>query len=75
MSLFIIGSANRVTANIVLQLARNAQYSSITIADLLPSYEHHHRFYRLQRELDNLQLPTSVKLTKISQVNDLYNHK
>lgn len=49
MSLFIIGSANRVTANIVLQLARNGQYSSVTIGDLLPAYEHHHRFYRIQK--------------------------
>ena len=61
MSLFIIGSASRVTANIVLQLARNGQYSSVTIADLLPTYEHHHRFYRLRRELDNLQLNTQTE--------------
>ena len=75
MSLFIIGSANRVTANIVLQLARNAQYSSVTIADLLPTYQHHHRFYRLRRDLDNLQLNTSLTLTKLSAVNDIFQHR
>lgn len=74
MSLFIIGSANRVTANIVLQLARNGQYSSVTIADLLPNYEQHHRVYRLRRELDNLQLNTTVKLAKISNFGDIYKH-
>lgn len=55
MSLFIIGSVSRVTSNIVHQLSKNKQYSSITIGDLLPNYQYHHRFYRLQRELDNLK--------------------
>lgn len=62
MSLFIIGSASRVTSNIVLQLAKNKQYSAITIADLLPSYDNYHRIYKLQKNLDNLNL-NSTQLT------------
>lgn len=75
MSLFIIGSANRVTSNIIMQLARNGQYSSVTIADFLPTYEHHYRYFRLQKDLDNLQLSTVLNLTKISTINDLYKHQ
>lgn len=75
MSLFIIGSVNRVTSNIILQLARNAQYSSITIADLLPAYEHHYRYYRLQQDLADLQLPLDLKLTKLKAVSDLSAHQ
>lgn len=71
MSLFIIGSVSRVTSNIVLQLARNAQYSRITIADLLPRYEFHHRYYRLQRELEQTQSQTKLDLIKISFLDDL----
>lgn len=52
MSLFIIGSVSRITSNIVHQIAKTNQYKSITIADLLPTYDYHHRFYRLQKELD-----------------------
>lgn len=61
MSLFVVGSASRITSNIITQLAKNRQYSSITIADLLPSYENYHRYYRLQKDLKNLQLD-NVKL-------------
>lgn len=49
MSLYIIGSCSRITQNIVLQLAKNNQYSQITIGDLLPVYEFHDRFYQLRR--------------------------
>lgn len=62
MSLFIIGSTSRITSAIIHQLARNKQYSAITIGDLLPAYEYHHRFYRLQRELDNLQSGLKLSL-------------
>jgi hypothetical protein len=36
MSLLIVGSASRITHNIILQLARTKAYSAITISDLLP---------------------------------------
>lgn len=55
MSLFIVGSVSRITSNIVHHLAKNSQYKAITIGDLLPSYDYHHRFYRLQRELEESQ--------------------
>ena len=71
MSLFIIGSVSRITSNIVLQLAKNNQYKSITIADILPTYDFHHRFYRLQRDLDQSQLSIDLNLTKLTNINDL----
>lgn len=49
MSLFVVGSVSRITSNIVTRLAQEGKFSTITIADLLPSYEYHNRFYRLQR--------------------------
>lgn len=49
MSLFIIGSVSRVTSNIVHHLAKNSKYTAVTIADILPVYDFHNRFYRLQR--------------------------
>jgi hypothetical protein len=49
MSLFIIGSVSRITSKIVHHIARNSQYKSVTIGDLLPSYDFHNRFYRLQK--------------------------
>lgn len=49
MSLFIVGSVSRVTSKIIHHLAKNSQYKAITIADVLPTYDYHHRFYRLQK--------------------------
>lgn len=49
MSLFIVGSVSRITSNIVHQIAKTSLYRSVTIADLLPTYDFHHRFYRLQK--------------------------
>lgn len=72
MSLFIVGSVSRVTSNIIHHLAKNAQYSAITIADLLPCYEFHHRYYRLQRELDEGNTKLKLNLTKLSNINDLH---
>lgn len=75
MSLFIIGSASRVTSNIVMQLAKNAQYSSVTIADLLPSYDNYHRYYRLQKDLDHLHVKDfNLSIQKMFDANQLYDH-
>lgn len=72
MSLFILGSASRVTSNIIIQLAKNAQYSSITLSDILPLYDNYHRYYRLQKDLDNLQLNNfNLKLEKLFTQNQL----
>lgn len=51
MSLLIVGSASRITHNIVLQLAHNKAYSAITISDLLPHYSFHSRYYNLRKAL------------------------
>lgn len=49
MSLFIIGSVSRITSSIIHHISKNSQFKSVTVADLLPSYDYHHRFYRLQK--------------------------
>lgn len=72
MSLFIVGSVSRVTANIITELARRGAYSSITVGDLLPHYHFHHRFYQLQQNLENLNLTQNLQIQKLSQVNDVY---
>lgn len=72
MSLYIVGSVSRVTSHIIKQLAANKLYSSITVGDLLPSYHFHQRYYRLQQDLENLQLNQTLKLQKIHQINDIY---
>lgn len=76
MSLYLIGSVSRVTSNIITQLARNKQYASVTIADLLPSYNNMNRYYRLQQDLEKLQLDTSieVKLEKLFDINQIHSH-
>ena len=71
MSLFIVGSVSRITSNIVHQLAKNPHFKSVTIADLLPSYDYHYRFYRLQKELDEAKAQLTLNLTKLSNLNDL----
>lgn len=71
MSLFIIGSVSRITSNIILQLSKNKQYSAITVLDPLPSYEYHHRFYRLQQQIENAQYSTKVSLDRSTDINDL----
>lgn len=72
MSLYIVGSCSRITRNIVLQLAKNKQYSQITIGDLLPVYEFHERFYQLKRELADQNSSTKVTLDKLIQPGQLY---
>lgn len=65
MSLLIVGSCSRVTQQIVLTLAKANIYQSIAIADLLPLYEHHYRYYRLRKNLNDQKSQTKVTLNKI----------
>ena len=65
MSLLIVGSCSRVTQNVVLALAKANLYQSVTIADLLPYYELHNRYYHLRRALADLRSTTPVALTKL----------
>lgn len=53
MSLLIVGSASRITQNIVQQLALTKAYSAITISDLLPQYCFHSRYYNLRKALSH----------------------
>jgi hypothetical protein len=72
MSLLIVGSASRITQNIVLQLSRQNLYKSITISDLLPVYDFHSRYYHLRRTLAHEHLTTPVALTKLTRIEELY---
>lgn len=72
MSLQIIGSCSKITQNIVLQLAKNNQYSKITVNDLLPVYSFHNRFYKLQRDLEEAKLTMDLMLDRILQPSILY---
>lgn len=72
MSLFIIGSTSRVTSHIVTQLAKNGQYKNITISDLLPAYNNFYRYYRLQRDLKNLQVNVNLDLVKLHEISNIY---
>lgn len=71
MSLFIIGSVSRITSNIILQLSQNNQYQKITVLDPLPTYDYHHRFYRLQQQIENAKYTTELSLEKSTYINDL----
>ena len=71
MSLLIIGSCSRITSKIVQSLARNQQYTRITIGDLLPTYNFHNRYYRLRKELDQEKLSVNVELQKLFETNQI----
>jgi hypothetical protein len=71
MSLFIIGSVSRVATNLIHHLSKHGKYSSVTIADPLPQYSFHQRFYRLQKELENVPGKVSVDLTRLLSEEDL----
>lgn len=71
MSLLIVGSCSRVTQGIIQRLARQKTYERITVADLLPLYDFHQRFYRLKKQLSSQQLSTKVDLVKIFQLTEL----
>lgn len=70
MSLLIVGSCSRVTQGLVQHLARQKAYEKITILDLLPVYEFHHRFYRLQNQLASQQSQTKVSINKLYQLGE-----
>lgn len=72
MSLLIVGSTSRITQNIILHLARQNAYKSITITDLLPLYGYHHRYYRLRKALTEQPTQTTVSLTKLARTDELY---
>lgn len=72
MSLLIVGSTSRITQNIILHLARQHAYKSITISDLLPLYCYHHRYYRLRKALAEQHTQTTVSLTKLARTDELY---
>lgn len=72
MSLLIVGSCSRVTQNIVLAASRQNLYQKITIADLLPTYGFHRRYYRLRRQLSDQKSQSEVVLDKIIKADRLY---
>ena len=79
MSLLIIGSCSKITSNIILSLSKQNLYQNITIADVLPLYSHHERYYKLRKHLNEQRSSTSVSLDKIispeSLNNQVKNHK
>lgn len=68
MNLLIVGSCSKVTQNIVLAIAKANLYQSISIADLLPLYDHHYRYYRLRKHLNDQKSQTIVTLNKIINI-------
>lgn len=72
MSLLIVGSCSRVTQNIVLAASKQNLYKKITIADLLPTYDFHRRYYRLRRQLSDQKSQSEVVLDKIIKTDHLY---
>jgi hypothetical protein len=72
MSLLIVGSCSRVTQNIILAASRQNLYKKITIADLLPTYGFHRRYYRLRRQLSDQKSQSEVVLDKIIKADRLY---
>lgn len=71
MSLLIVGSCSKITSNIVLALARNNLYESITIADPLPLYHHHERYYKLRKNLNEQRTKLPVTLDKLVNIESL----
>lgn len=72
MSLLIVGSTSRITQHIILQLSKLNAYKTITVSDLLPTYEYHNRYYRLRKALAESNSTTSVKLSKLTRTEQLY---
>lgn len=68
MSLLIVGSCSKITSNIVLALAKQNIYKKITISDLLPLYDHHERYYRLRKHLNDQRSNVPVLLEKLISV-------
>lgn len=72
MSLLIVGSCSKITQNIILSLAKTNLYQNIAIADLLPLYEFHYRYYRLRKHLNDQKANTKVTINKILGLEDLH---
>jgi hypothetical protein len=72
MSLLIVGSCSRVTQNIILAASKQNLYKKITVADLLPTYDFHRRYYRLRRQLSDQKSQSEVVLDKIIKADHLY---
>lgn len=73
MSLLVVGSCSKATQNIILQLSKAQLYKSVTITDLLPTYEFHNRFYKLQQQLSHLNSPLALSINKLVNVSHLAN--
>ena len=77
-SLLIVGSCSRITQNVVSLLAKGSHYSSITIADLLPLYHHHERYYALQSQLgahsSGLAISKLISLNHLSGLVKAHSH-
>lgn len=71
MSLLIVGSCSKVAQNIILQLNKTQMYKSITITDLLPNYDFHKRFYKLQQELSQTSSSLALSINKLISINNL----
>lgn len=71
MSLLIVGSASRITQNIIHRLSQLSLYKHITLTDLLPQYKFHQRYYALRKALSKTGSSTEVSLTKLSRTEDL----
>ena len=65
-SLLVVGSCSRALQSII-ELSGSA-FSKITIADLLPHYDLHRRFYRLQRRLKDNKSNTEISISKLTQI-------
>ena len=74
MSLLIIGSCSKITSNVILALTKHSLYQSITIADPLPLYSHHERYYKLRKHLNEQRSSTPVHLDKLINVESLSKH-
>jgi hypothetical protein len=71
MSLLIVGSCSRVTQNLILKVGQTQSHKSVTILDLLPTYNYHQRYYQLQKQLSKLPYAPSVTLNKLVKAEDL----
>jgi hypothetical protein len=65
MSLLIVGSCSKIASNLVLGLAKQGSYSRITIADPLPLYSYHARYYKLRKFLQEQRSKTAVAIDRI----------
>ena len=74
MSLLVVGSCSKITSNIIQALAKHKVYDSITIADPLPLYSHHQRYYKLRKNLNDIRSTIPVTIDKIINIESLAKH-